>query len=229
MKINEVIVESQVDEGAMDSLKNLGKNFTSGLKGGAKMGTRDDQGKFTKAGMFATAANKLGKGVAGAPGALGKLGKGIKAGVAGYKQNQAVRQATGKLNDLASTAMSNWNNVEASIRAGGQQSTPQQAQQWLAKYTGSTPTSAPANTRPDTMNDWITKELGNFHSQVNTGAQPTNAKVKAAPQQATNDPGLQGEAQSPQDVVARLQKLHPDWIPEIAQLILKQSPVSANK
>jgi hypothetical protein len=40
MKINEILTENTVDESVVDSVKNLGQNFASGLKGGANRRTK---------------------------------------------------------------------------------------------------------------------------------------------------------------------------------------------
>ena len=158
MKINEILTENTVDEGFVDSVKNLGQNFASGLKGGAKIGARNAQGKFTKAGLIATAANKIGKGVAAIP----KLPQAIAAAKTGYQASQTSRQQAEQTKKVASGALQKWVAVDQNIKLSGTQSQPAQAVQWFTKFTGVAPTIAPANTSLNVMTQWITKEISNF-------------------------------------------------------------------
>ena len=158
MKINEILTENTVDEGFVDSVKNLGQNFASGLKGGAKIGARNAQGKFTKAGLIATAANKIGKGVAAIP----KLPQAFAAAKTGYQASQTSRQQAEQTKKVASGALQKWVAVDQNIKLSGTQSQPAQAVQWFTKFTGVAPTIAPANTSLNVMTQWITKEISNF-------------------------------------------------------------------
>lgn len=175
MKINEILTENTVDEGFVDSVKNLGQNFASGLKGGAKMGTRNAQGKFTNAGLVATAANKLGKGVAAVPGIANNLGKGIAAAKTGYKASQVSRQQEEQTKKVAAGALQKWVAIDKNIKLSGQQSQPAQAVQWFTTFTGAAPTTTPANTSLNTMSQWVNTEVSNFMAKRALGSPATSA------------------------------------------------------
>ena len=152
-------------------------------------------------------------------GFLSRLGQGIKAGVAGYQQSQALRQNTQELTGASKDAMTRWYQFLANYNASGKTLTPDVAYNWLNSYLRAKPMSKPGNVRPETIQTWLTQELGNYFASQKLAKQPTAVKT-------TTTTAPQGEAQNPTDLVNRLFKLHPDWAPEVAQQILKRSQVT---
>jgi hypothetical protein len=215
MKINEILAEQQLEEGPLDSLKNLGANFTSGLRGGAKMGTRNDQGRFTKAGTAATAANKLGKGVATA---ANKLGKGVKAGVAGYQQHQAQRQGAEAISDYAKSVIQKWNQ-----RAGGTGDTDIVG--WASKFFNADLSKIPAPDINNTagVNDYLTNVTKLYKSEKLSPPQVVQKQqqqtTQQQPQQDQNNPP---PLRSPEEVVDALKKRYPQFINDIAAILIQQ-------
>jgi|694.fasta_scaffold11802_16 hypothetical protein len=171
MKINEILTENTVDESVVDSVKNLGQNFASGLKGGAKTGVRNAQGKFTKAGLIATAVNKLGKGVAAIP----KLPQAVAAAKTGYQASQTSKQQAEQTKKVATGALQKWVAIDKNIKLSGQQAQPAQAVQWFTTFTGSAPTTTPANTSLNTMSQWVNTEVSNFMAKRALGPAATPA------------------------------------------------------
>lgn len=159
------------------------------------------------------------------------LSKGIAAAKRGYRASQASRQQEEQTKKLAAGALQKWVAIDKNIKLSGQQPAPAQAVQWFTTFTGGVaPTTTPTNTSLNTMSQWLNTEISNVMAQreLGTSSQPASTPAQVPQSKAPTSTRVpQGQAQSPTDVVNRLMKLHPDWVPEITKQLLNKQTVTA--
>ena len=233
MKINEVLNENTLDEGPLDFAKKVGAGL-AGLKQGGLAGAR--------AGYSAQGAAQgqagINKKVLAA--ALDRYNK-FAAPITAAGQQVSIQQAQAWFNKFSGVAPT----------SAPKSTDPVSIQQWLTKEipaymatkSGNTGTGMTKGQKVEKDGQqytwdgsgWRTakgtypsKDIAQQLTQMaNSGQGVTTQQPQQTQQQTTNLP--QGEAQSPTDVVNRLMKLHPDWVPEITKQLLNRQSVTAGQ
>lgn len=159
-------------------------------------------------------------------GFLSKLGQGIKAGVAGYKQSQALRKNTEELSQATDDALKSYNKFLANYTASGKTINPTVVSTWMAQYLGTKPKGKPANVGIEEIRSWVNRELGSYFSAKQLGTTPgtkTTAKQKSKtpPAQPTQISGFEVIVQDP--IMIRYNKndyvldQNGEWVPMSAK------------
>lgn len=227
MKINEVIVEDQINENPLDFAKKVGAGL-SGLKKGGIAGAR--------AGYSAQGDEQTQVGVNKQllASALDRYNK-FAAPFAAAGQQVSKQQAQAWFNKFSG----------ASSATAPISTDPIGIQQWLAKeipaymaaksnITGTGISAGQVVEKDGQQYKWDGSGWRNARGQYPSRAVSQELTQLAGsgqgtPKQQSQTPAQvpQGEAKSPTDVVNRLMKLHPDWVPEITKQLLNKQTVTA--
>jgi hypothetical protein len=229
MKINEILNEHKLEEGPLDFARKVGAGI-QGFKQGGLAGARAG---YTAQGQqqAQTGVNK--KVLASA---LERYNK-FAAPITAAGQRVSIQQAQAWFNKFS--GMSPTSAPQSTDAVG--------IQQWLTKeipayMAAKSAREATGITKGQTVEKdgqqykwdgagWRTAK-GTYPSadiaQQLTQLATTSKQTKPVQKQPTQTTTLpQGEAKSPQDVVNRLMKLHPDWVPEITRQLLNKQSVTA--
>jgi hypothetical protein len=228
MKINEILVEQQLEEGPIDFARKVG----AGIQG------------FKKGGLAGAQAGYSAQGATQAQTGVNK--KVLASALEKFNEFSAPITATGKQVSIqqAQAWFTKFSGVAPT--SGPKTTDPLGIQQWLTNEI-----TAYMSTKASTTGTGITKgqkieKDGQQYTwdgsgwRTAKGTYPNNViaqqltqlsnsgqatPVQTQPAQTTTIP--QGEAKSPTDVVNRLLKLHPDWVPEITKQLLNKQSVTA--
>ena len=231
MKINEVLNEGKLEEGPLDFAKKVGAGI-QGFKQGGLAGARAG---YTAQGA-AQAQTGVNKKVLAS--ALERFNK-FAAPITAAGQTVSIQQAQAwftKFSGVSPTSA-----PKSTDAVGIQQWLTTEIPAYMAAKASSTGTGVTKGQTIEKDGQQYTWDGSGWRTAK--GTYPNNAiaqqltqlansgKAKPAQtqqvkiQQNTTIP--QGEAKSPQDVVNRLMKLHPDWVPEITKQLLNKQSVTA--
>ena len=233
MKINEILNEHKLEEGPLDFARKVGAGI-QGLKKGGLAGARAG---YTAQGA-AQAQTGVNKKVLAS--ALDRFNK-FAAPITAAGRTVSIQQAQAWFTKFSGVAPTSTPKTTDSV--GIQQWLIKEIPAYMATKASSTGTGI---TKGQTIEkdgqqytwdgaDWRTAK-GTYPSNVisqqltqlaNSGQANPVQTQPAQPQQTTTMP--QGEAKSPTDVVNRLLKLHPDWVPEITKQLLNKQSVTAGQ
>ena len=159
-------------------------------------------------GLFGSVGKKLGK-------AVGTIGKGIGKGLADIAAPGAYSNIQKKISNPA-RKQGGRKPKDNTVTYNGKTFI------WLGQQWGlinpATGKAVPANKADQAQLNF----MAGRKAMPLTAVQPKQAKTKTK-QTSTR------EAKSPEDLVNRLFKLHPEWAPEVAKQILNRSQVAGNK
>ena len=94
---------------------------------------------------------------------VGKLGAKIKGAVSNYQSASAQKDQQIKVNNIVKGALQKWNAVQANLTAAGKDVTPETFLQWYNKFSGGQkPTSELTGSNPESIKQWLTKEIANY-------------------------------------------------------------------
>lgn len=142
--------------------------------------------------------------------------KGLKGGISGAKagwQAQGSKNVqTDKINKATSVALQKWSEVAQSIQTStGELPTPEQAQQWFAKFSGTPATSAPVQMSDVGIKNWLTKEVSGYMASKAMAPAPAPqqpastapaATAPTAPNRPTSTPVSQAQLSPKTSVVS---------------------------
>jgi hypothetical protein len=166
MKINEV-TDKQLEEGLLD----LPKQAIAGIKG-------------------------IGQGAAAGKGVLGKVAGLATGAKAGWQQQGAANKQLDLIKNVTGNASKNWAEMSQNIKSStGKPPTADDAVAWFTKFSGTSPSIAPAGSNPAQINQWLQKEISGYmrkKGSVPPGAQQPG-QAQPQPGQAQPQPQPQGQ------------------------------------
>jgi hypothetical protein len=167
MKINELNKPDQLEEGLLD----LPKQAIAGIKG-------------------------IGQGAAAGKGVLGKVAGLATGAKAGWQQQGAANKQLDLIKNVTGNASKNWAEMSQNIKSStGKPPTADDAVAWFTKFSGTSPSIAPAGSNPAQINQWLQKEISGYmrkKGSVPPGAQQPG-QAQPQPGQAQPQPQPQGQ------------------------------------
>ena len=162
MKINEV-TDKQLEEGLLD----LPKQAIAGIKG-------------------------IGQGAAAGKGVLGKVAGLATGAKAGWQQQGAANKQLDLIKNVSSNASKDWAEMSQNIKSStGKPPTADDAVAWFTKFSGTSPSIAPAGSNPAQINQWLQKEISGYMRKK--GSVPPGAQQPGQAQPGQAQPQPQGQ------------------------------------
>jgi hypothetical protein len=162
MKINEV-TDKQLEEGLLD----LPKQAIAGIKG-------------------------IGQGAAGGKGVLGKVAGLATGAKAGWQQQGAANKQLDLIKKVTGNASKDWAKMSQNIQSDtGKPPTADDAVAWFTKFSGTSPSIAPAGSNPTQINQWLQKEISGYMRKK--GSAPQGLGTATAQPQAGQDQPATGQ------------------------------------
>ena len=174
MKINEV-TDKELEEGLLD----LPKQAIAGIKG-------------------------IGQGAAAGKGVLGKVAGLATGAKAGWQQQGAANKQLDLIKKVTGNASKDWAEMSQNIKSStGKPPTADDAVAWFTKFSGTSPSIAPAGSNPAQINQWLQKEISGYMRKKGSAPQGVGTTTaqpqpgQAQPQGQTDGGGTQqpGQAQ----------------------------------
>jgi Ca-activated chloride channel family protein len=174
MKINEV-TDKQLEEGPIDFAKQVG----AGIKG-------------------------IGQGAAGGKGVLGKVAGLATGAKLGWQAQGRENKQLDLIKKVTGNASKDWDEMSQNIKSStGKPPTADDAVAWFTKFSGTSPSIAPAGANPTQINQWLQKEISGYMIKKGSAPQGTGTATaqpqagQAQPQGQTDGGGTQqpGQAQ----------------------------------
>ena len=159
MKINEV-TDKELEEGLLD----LPKQAIAGIKG-------------------------IGQGAAAGKGVLGKVAGLATGAKAGWQQQGAANKQLDLIKKVTGNASKDWAEMSQNIKSStGKPPTADDAVAWFTKFSGTSPSIAPAGSNPAQINQWLQKEISGYMRKKGSAPQGTGTAT-AQPQPGQAQPG----------------------------------------
>ena len=159
MKINEV-TDKELEEGLLD----LPKQAIAGIKG-------------------------IGQGAAAGKGVLGKVAGLATGAKAGWQQQGAANKQLDLIKKVTGNASKDWAKMSQNIQSDtGKPPTADDAVAWFTKFSGTSPSIAPAGSNPAQINQWLQKEISGYMRKKGSAPQGTGTAT-AQPQPGQAQPG----------------------------------------
>lgn len=186
MKINEILVEQQLDEGPIDFAKQVGAGI-KGLGQGFAAAGQPKQPIKPGANDLETAINTVN--AKPKTGILGKIGGAFQGAKAGYQQQGAANKQLDVIKNVSSNASKNWAEEAQNIQSStGKPPTADDAVAWYTKFSGVSPSIAPAGTNPAQINQWLQKEVSGYMIKKGATAQQGSGTATATQQKSQQTP-----------------------------------------
>ena len=181
MKINEV-TNKQLDEGPIDFAKQVGAGI-KGLGQGFAAAGQPKQPVKPGANDLETAINTVN--AKPNTGILGKIGGAFQGAKAGYQQQGAANKQLDVIKNVSSNASKNWAEEAQNIQSStGKPPTAADAVDWYTKFSGVSPSIAPAGANPAQINQWLQKEVSGYMIKKGaTAQQGSGTATQQKPQQ----------------------------------------------
>ena len=168
MKINEV-TDKELEEGLLD----LPKQAIAGIKG-------------------------IGQGAAAGKGVLGKVAGLATGAKAGWQQQGAANKQLDLIKKVTGNASKDWAEMSQNIKSStGKPPTADDAVAWFTKFSGTSPSIAPAGSNPAQINQWLQKEISGYMRKKGSAPQGVGTTTaqpqpgQAQPQGQTDGGGTQ--------------------------------------
>jgi hypothetical protein len=167
MKINEILVEQQLEEGPIDFAKQVGAGI-KGLGQGFAAAGQPKQPVKPGANDLETAINTVN--AKPNTGILGKIGGAFQGAKAGWQTQGGANKQQDLTNQVTSDAIKQWGAQSQNIQnSTGKPPTADDATQWFKQFTGGqSPNTAPAgaNPNPVQIKNWLNQEVGAYMAKT---------------------------------------------------------------